>query len=1030
MKDLFMPRISKRSSIPRRGKTSGNAEKLLAAGKTLEATIEQTEKKSRELHATIGQTHGGAHLAHIQTLKPKRDKKGKAPDKFPIVGIGASAGGLEAMTQLLKQLPADTGMAFVLVQHLDPTHASALSALLARTTEMPVMEARNNVQLEPNQVYIIPPNKSMGISQRHLKLFPRRGEGRHEHTPIDQFFRSLAQEEGRNAVGIILSGNGADGTQGLLAIKAAGGITFAQEEKSAKYPGMPGNAIASGCVDFVLAPEKMVRELKRIAGCLALPEEKLEKEPTGEKALEDILTLVRQRMGVDFTYYKHATLRRRIQRRMILHKLDSLRNYGNYLRSHGTEVRELFNDILIHVTGFFRDAPVFQTLRKFFFPRLLKGKGPGDAVRIWIPGCSTGEEVYSMAISLTELMTERKAMRPVQIFATDINETSLEKARAGLYPESIKSEISEERLRRFFVKVEGGYRVNKTVREICIFARQNLVNDPPFSNLDLISCRNVLIYLGPTLQRKVMPVFHYALRPTGFLMLGASETIGAFSDLFSLMDKKSKIYAKKGGQSRPSVSFGHEIAGWSRKGETEPSAQIQVTPTVSDVQKQADRIVLTSYSLPGVVINSNLEVLQFRGRTGLFLEHVHGEATLNLLKMARDGLMPELRTAVTKTIKQNVRVRHEGLRVRQNGHFVECNVEIIPFTVPAGEERFYLVLFEPAAPLPEEKGKGMAKQTMTQRRSESAELAHLREELSATRESLQTIIEEQEATNEELRSANEELQSTNEELETAKEELQSTNEELTTLNDELESRNGELQQVNNDLHNLLASVNIPVVILGADLKIRRFTAMAEKMFKLIPGDIGRPITDIALPLEIPALDKQVLDVFDSLTPRDIELQDKHSHWWSVRIRPYKTTDHKIDGAVIVVLDIDAVKGKTLGGGEGQDFSAAVVGASHSPMLLLDSNLAVKCVNDAYCRMFKVNRSDLIDRRIYDAHRHWNNSQMRVLLEETLKENRHCNDVKIECDFPDVGKQKLLFNGRRLALGEKLGEAILLGIEGK
>ncbi|HEY3760405.1 MAG TPA: chemotaxis protein CheB [Verrucomicrobiae bacterium] len=889
----------------------------------LENTIKQVEKTARDLHIQIGQSHGGAHLAHIQATKGRQTGNSRVITKFPIVGIGASAGGLEAMTHLLKQLPANTGMAFVLVQHLDPTHESALTALLARTTEMQVTEARNNARMEPNHLYIIPPNKGISVSNRHLKLFPRKGGGREEHMPIDAFFRSLAEQEGSNAVGIVLSGSGADGTQGLLAIKAAGGITFAQEEKTAKYPAMPGNAITSGCVDFVLSPEKMVNELKRIGGQLSMvPEKEMgEDGPTEEKFFEDILMLLRQRSGVDFTYYKHATLRRRIHRRMILHKLESLKDYGSYLRGHSAEVKELFNDILIHVTGFFRDPAVFHTLRKKLFPRLLKGKGPDDSIRIWIAGCSTGEEVYSVAMSLMELMTEKKMVHPVQIFATDINESALDRARTGLYNESIKNEISPDRLRRFFVRADGGYRVNKTIREMCIFARQNLVSDPPFSNLDLISCRNVLIYLGPTLQRKVMPVFHYALRPTGLLMLGASETIGAFSDLFSLTDKKAKIYSRKVAQSRPAVSFGHEMPASPRMGETEMPPPMQVTPPISEVQKQADRIVLTSYSLPGVVINSNMEVLQFRGRTGLFLEHAHGEATLNLLRMAREGLMPELRAAVAKTIKQNVRVRQECLRVRQNGHFIECHVEIIPFTVPPGSERFYLVLFEPAIPLPEEPGRAKAKKSAAPRPTESAELAHLREELSSTRESLQTIIEEQEATNEELRSANEEimssneeLQSTNEELETAKEELQSTNEELTTLNDELESRNNELEQVNNDLHNLLASVNIPIVILGADLKIRRFTAMAEKMFKLIPGDIGRPITDIALPLDLPALDKHVMEVIDSLTPKDIEVRDKQGHWWSARVRPYKTTDHKIDGAIIALLDIDAIKtGKKTGG---------------------------------------------------------------------------------------------------------------------
>jgi two-component system CheB/CheR fusion protein len=963
-------------------------------------------------------------------LKKDARKKIQSDSKFSVVGIGASAGGLEAMTQLLRDLPPNTGMAFVLVQHLDPTHESALSSLLARSTDMPVMEARNNVPLEPNHIYIIPPNKMMGISARHLKLYPRRGGGRHEYMPIDVFFRSLAEEEGSNAVGIILSGNGADGMRGLLGIKAAGGITFAQDERSAKYPGMPGNAITSGCVDFVLTPERMVRELTRIGGYPRWPAaEERPAEPAEEKAFQDILMLVRQKTSVDFTYYKHATLRRRIHRRMVLNKFESLKDYGNYLRGHMAEIKELFNDILIHVTGFFRDAAVFQTLRKRLFPRLLKGRAANDPLRIWIAGCSMGEEVYSVAITLAEIMTERKMAHPVQIFATDINDSALEKARTGLYPESIKSEVSADRLRRFFAKVDGGYRVNETIREMCIFARQNLVSDPPFSNLDLISCRNVLIYLGPTLQRKVMPVFHYALRSTGLLMLGASETIGAFSDLFALIDKKAKIYAKKAAGSRPTMSFRHEMPEQPTRGEKEPIPPVPITPPITDVQKQADRIVLTSYSLPGVVINRNMEVLQFRGRTGAFLEHSHGEATLNLLKMAREGLMPGLRTAVAKTIKQNVRVRQEGLRVRQNGHFIESNVEIIPFAVPPGQEKFYLVLFESSVRAAGEKGKAKTKKSVVQKSSENAELAHLREELSATRESLQSIIEEQEATNEELRSANEEimssneeLQSTNEELETAKEELQSTNEELTTLNDELESRNSELEQVNNDLHNLLASVNIPIVILGADLKIRRFTAMAENFFKLIPGDIGRPITDIAMPLEIPALDRQIREVFESLTPRDIEIQDNQGHWWSVRIRPYKTTDHKIDGAVVALLDIHAIKTRALYAGSAWEFAEAMAGILNGPLMVLDKQLEVKAINDAFCKFFKIKPDEALDRRVYELSNQWKVRDLQALLEGIIKRNE--SNFKVECESAD-GKRELLFNGRRFVVDDKGRELIML-----
>lgn len=967
-------------------------------------------------------------------------KQSVQKDGFYVVGIGASAGGLEAMQQLLKHLPPDTGMAFILVQHLDPTHESALAPLLSRGTRMRVTEAVNNERIEPNQVYVIPPNKLMGLSGRQLKLFPRQ-DGKDERAPVDLFMRTMAESVGPRAIGVVLSGNGSDGTEGLLTIKTAGGVTFAQAERSAKYSGMPGNAITAGCVDFVFTPDKMALELKRLSErprALAFDgDEDEDAPPTEQKGFESVLMQLRQRQGVDFTYYKHATLRRRIHRRMVLNKLESLKEYSHFLKEHPTELRDLFNDILIHVTGFFRDPAVFQTLRKKLIPRLLKGKSGEDPVRIWIPGCSTGEEVFSIAIALTEYMNERKVHHPVQIFGTDINEIALERARAGLYAENIVTDVSADRLRRFFLKSDGGYRVNKAIREMCIFARQNLVNDPPFSNLDLISCRNVLIYLGPTLQRKVMPVFHYALRPEGLLMLGASETIGGFADLFSLIDAKAKVYVKKGVPVRPAVSFGHGVVEHVAPRERKTAATVQPAPTISDVQKQADRIILTSYSLPGVVINKQMEVLQFRGRTGPFLEHSHGEASLNLLKMAREGLSLDLRTVVSKAIKQNTRMRQENVRVRQNGDSIECSVEVIPFSPPPATERFYLVIFEPAnlAELAEPGGPKLKTRKVSPAKSkESAELVHLRDELAATRESLQAIIEEQEATNEELRSANEEimssneeLQSTNEELETAKEELQSTNEELTTLNDELESRNGELEQVNNDLYNLLASVNIPILMLGADLKIRRFTGIAEKMFKLIPTDIGRPISDINLPLEIPSLDKLVHDVFDSLTPKDIELKDKQGHWWSVRIRPYKTTDHKIDGAVIALVDIDSMKTGISRLLEARQLTDDIVNTVREPFVLLDKNLNVVSANQSFYRTFKVKPDDTLSRRIYDlGNRQWDIPRLRKLLEEILPQDRSFTDFEVDHNFPRIGHKKMVLNARKV--GQDSYEMILLAIE--
>jgi len=578
------------------------------------------------------------------------------------------------------------------------------------------------------------------------------------------------------------------------------------------------------------------------------------------------------------------------------------------------------------------------------------------------------------------------------------------------------------------------------VREMCIFARQNVVTDPPFSNLDLISCRNVLIYLGPALQRKVMPLFHYALKPHGYLLLGASETIGGFADLFSLLDKKAKFYVKKATHTRPVVTFGNAPL---QEPHAEPVAApvlgvTKVSPTLAEVQKQGDRIVLTHHSPAGVIVNKQLEVLQFRGRTGPFLEHAHGEATLNLLRMAREGLVVGLRAAMARATKQNVRVREESLHVKPNGTMLEVNVDVVPFQVPPSRERFFLILFEAATP-PESEATGKknrGKKEKAARSAEGVEISRLREEVASTRESLQAIIEEQEATNEELRSANEEimssneeLQSTNEELETAKEELQSTNEELTTLNDELESRNVEVEQVNNDLHNLLAAINIPIIMVGPDLRIRRFTGVAEKLLNLIPGDVGRPLTDINLNVNLPNPTKLVAEVIDSLQTREMDVQDKDNHWWSVRVRPYKTTDNKIDGAVIALLDVDLLKTSASQIRSGGTLAEAVVNMVRRPLVVLDRDLVVQQANLAFFRTFQTTAEDILHHRIYEVNEgEWNNPKLRTLLEEILPRNSSCEDFALESDFPKIGRKRVVLNANRLVCDEGRTQLILLSIE--
>jgi two-component system CheB/CheR fusion protein len=800
---------------------------------------------------------------------------------------------------------------------------------------------------------------------------------------------------------------------------------------------MPASAVAEGCVDFVLPPEQIGQELGRLAGhpylAPAAAEEAEGKAATETTVFEEILAILRVRAGVDFTHYKRPTLLRRIQRRMLLQRVKGLREYVRYLREHPTEQQELFNDILIHVTEFFRDASVFQLLKKKVFPRLLKGKGPEDPVRIWVPGCSTGEEVYSIAIALSEFFDQKRgSSRPIQIFATDINTYALDKARSGVYPETINVDVSTERLRRFFTKTDGGFRISKALREMCIFARQNVVTDPPFSNLDLISCRNVLIYLGGVLQRKVLPIFHYALKPQGYLLLGASETIGSSAELFALADKRNKLYTKRDVETRPPLSFSHGDAGPMPEGAVPPAKAARPEVSITDVQRQADRLVLTHYSPNGIVINKNLEVLQFRGRTADYLEHAHGEASLHLLKMAREDILMELRALTQKAIRGNARVRKEGVRVPHNDHALTCTIDIVPFAVPPSAERYYLVLFtETKHPTKAEDARAGGRTEKARTPKEQAmrhEVGRLREELAATRESLQAIIEEQDATNEELRSANEEimssneeLQSTNEELETAKEELQSTNEELTTLNDELENRAVELDRVNNDMHNLLSSSHIPIVLIGPDLKIRRFTTVAQKMFNLIPTDIGRPITDINLPVGIPSLGKLVSEVVDSLASKDVEVQCDAGHWYSLRLRPYRTSDNKIDGAVLSLVDIHLLR---LGLDQSRAVAEAVMSTVRHPLLMLDGQLRVTTANPAFYRTFGITAQETLSIPIYElGSGAWNAPGLHSLLEEMLPADGSVESYRLEHSFPQLGPRTLLLSARRL-----MSDAILLAFE--
>ena len=962
---------------------------------------------------------------------------------FPVVGVGASAGGVEAFTQLLSSLPADTGMAFVLIQHLDPTHASMLPEIVARSTQMQVLEVKSGMPVQPNHVYVIPPNTKIGLSDEGFQLLPR-PKTRGRELPIDYFFESLAETYKMRAIGVILSGTLSDGALGLKAIKSEGGITFAQDE-TARFPDMPRAAVAAGSVDSILPPEGIARELERIGrhpfvvrafikndDGVAAPAKK-GRAPSKTDELQSIFQLLRSATGVDFSRYRPTTIRRRISRRMVLNRVEELDDYLRMLKSKPAEVHRLYEDILITVTGFFRDPEMYQVLEATVFPTLVRNR-PADApIRIWVPGCSTGEEVYSIAISLFESMGETGMNPPVQIFATDISETAIEKARSGIYLENALVEISPKRLRRFFTRTDGGYQISKSIRDVCIFARQNVAVDPPFSNLDLISCRNLLIYLEPGLQKRIVPLFHYALKPQGYLMLGSSETLTTFPDLFSPVDRQHRIFVKRPG-ARPFIDFGHRSP-MKEEAREDAGPGHQHRHTGLDLQREADRMVLNRYAPAGVIVNDALDIVQFRGKTSPFLESASGTPSLNLLKMAREGLLVELRSAVVKARKTGSRVRKEGIPVRQNGGVQEISLDVVPLREGHQGATYYLVLFEETH---RKSGRREARPTPRALRiRDDQAIVKLEQELAVTKEYLQSIIEEHEAANEELKSANEEilssneeLQSTNEELETAKEELQSTNEELQTVNEELHGRNLELKQLNNDLVNLLAGINMAVVMVGLQGQIRRYTSVAEKLLNIIPTDIGRPIGDLKPNLDAPDIGEFVNRVIATVTPMEREVQSKEGNWYSMRIRPYRTLDNRIDGAVLAFMDIDPLKRTIEQASRSRAYAEALVETVRESLVVLDENLRVRTANRAFYQTFQASPINTEGQFLFDLGGEWGEGPppLKILLEEAVEKRESVRDFEFDIDFAHLGRKTLVANARPVKLAGEPASLILLALE--
>jgi len=862
-----------------------------------------------------------------EVKKPKATREAKEVKAgFPVVGIGASAGGLAAFESFFSGMPADVdpGMAFVLVQHLAPDHKSILCDIIQRYTRMQVFEVEDGMEVRPNCAYIIPPNRNMAFLNGSLQLLaPEAPRGR--RLPIDFFFRSLAQDQHERAIGIVLSGTGSDGAQGIKAIKGEGGMAMAQSLDSTDYDGMPKSAIETGLVDYELPPGEMPARLIAYAAHAFGKLPKLAAAPpqSSENALKKIFVLLRASAGHDFSLYKPSTINRRIERRMAVNQIETMEGYVKHLQKTPEEADALFHDLLIGVTSFFRDPEAFKALEEHVVPKLFAGKPSGSVIRAWTPGCATGEEPYSLAILLQERLESLKQSCNVQIFATDIDSQSIATARAGLYPASIIADVSPERLARFFSAEPNceAYRIHKGIRDMLIFSEQDVIKDPPFSKLDLISCRNLMIYMGKDLQKKLLPLFHYALNPGGFLFLGSSETIGEFGDLFDTVDRKLKLYRRKEdahsarrialGRVLPSMtaadlSLQHSIAKVAEAGKT-PLREI------------AEQALLQQVAPSAALVNCHGDILYLHGRSGLYLELPPGEAGVNnIVKMAREGLRRDLAAALRKAASRNEIVCQTGLRVKSNDGFAIVNLIVRPMaTAPSPkspEERLFLVVLEEAANVglkQEPKDPSAEALKKKERPACDAGVAALRQELRTLEEYSQTTLNELETSNEELKSANEEmqsvneeLQSTNEEMETAKEELQSVNEELTTVNTELQTKVADLSRANNDMNNLLAGTGIATVFVDHQLRIMRFTPASTQIINLIPGDTGRPVGHIVSNLVgYSSIVEDAQAVLDTLIPKEMEVRTASGAWFAMRIQPYRTLDNMIEGAVITFINI-------------------------------------------------------------------------------------------------------------------------------
>lgn len=947
---------------------------------------------------------------------------------FTIVGIGASAGGLNALKKFFSYMPSDSNIGFVLVQHLDPNHKSSLVELLRKYTSMKVVQIKDGMKVEPNQVHVIPPNKDMKIINGTLQLStPAEPHGL--RMPINLFLKSLADDQKDNSICIIFSGFGADGTDGLKAIKSEGGMAMAQDPKTAESDGMPVNAIKTGLVDFVLPPEDMPDKLISYVQTLSKIITKI-KAHVGddEQNLQKIFLQIRSRTGHDFSTYKESTMYRRIGKRANMHQIDNIKEYSRYLQRNPDEIDLLFQELLINVTSFFRDPEAFNVLKTKALPELLAGKSEGKPIRIWVPGCSSGEEVYSLAMILRETMESLGKYFEVQIFGTDIDEIAINTARKGIYPENIGGDVGRDRLKKFFIKKEGKYQIKNEIREMAVFAVHNVLKDPPFAKLDLISCRNLLIYLKSDAQKSLLSLFNYSLNVDGILFLGPSESIGEALEYYTVVNKKWKIF--KSGKSRglpwklidSPIMFSPYAERAHKTGENFNVERIDVT-------NLATKQLLDAYAPPSVIINDLGEILYIHGRIGKYLEPAPGKARLNVFDMSREGIGFKLRSAVQNAGSKRKDIILEGMTVKNNGESKLINITVKSIEEPEIMRNLLIVSFEDVKKLKKkEKEKiklDLATETDKRVVKLETELRETKERLNVTIEEMETSYEELKAANEELQSMNEESQSTNEELETSKEEMQSINEELATVNSELQIKIDELTRANDDMRNLFNSTEIATIFLDKELNIRNFTPEASILIKIRKSDVGRPISDIVTNIKYGHLEEDLKKVLDRLVLKEKEVQTKDGKWYLMRILPYKTSEDVIDGVVVTFVDIDQRITAEKKIKEALKYAENIINTVKKPILVLNQDLKVSSANQSFYDEFKLTPEETEGKLIYQLNNQWDIPQLKELLDKVRNKNYAFQRLEVEYEFPELGRKKLWINGRQTFQGDIDKEMILL-----